>query len=175
MLRLFRRPLTSESPFPASRTLLEDLELAEYLGQFFADPMRYVTGDAEAIRERQEVCKALLENEPLAAALHRLYGACLPFLAAPASSPGSGESLQAFGTLKAIRELWDAANGAAAAVRSCGPLPPALAIGGLNGIPFGSMFAAMHADAAGGERRYRIREGLPQACSGAEELYRTMG
>lgn len=73
MLKLFKKPLCNDKPFPMSETLLDDLEIKEFLSRYFANPAGYITCDVEAINERNKICAALLANEHLAAAFSTLF------------------------------------------------------------------------------------------------------
>lgn len=127
MLRLFRNALKSDSPFPMSKNLLDDLELTAYLRRYFANPVQFVTCDADAIRERNEICEALLKNESITTSLERLYSTSLPFLEPTSLSFVSNDSMQVIGNMIGVRHFWDAVQAVIEAIESCGQLPPVLA------------------------------------------------
>ena len=117
-----------------SPTLLDDLELTEFLGRFFLNPVQYITCDTSAIRERNEVCKALLENKSLMEALQRLYDAAQPLLETAPST--EGEPIQVIHSMIGVRIFRDAVLSVTQAIAACRQLPPAITAlsDGLNGL-----------------------------------------
>ena len=125
LYRLFQTGQISEMPFPVSKTLLDDLELAVFLGRFFDNPAQFITCDAEAIKERNEVCMAMMGNEILTASLQKLYGASLPMLDTAQSF--HSEPIQVVHNMNGVRLFRDAAFAAVKTIKNCKNLPPTLA------------------------------------------------
>ncbi|MCL2709018.1 MAG: hypothetical protein FWF03_07895 [Defluviitaleaceae bacterium] len=116
MLKLFDKPFDGKT-FPASGGLLGDLALEQYLGIFFADPARYLTGDPEAILERNAAIKNLAENRAL-------YDALGDYLAAAESineSARSGADVNPLQSLAPAVGVWRLRESVIAIALSVGP------------------------------------------------------
>jgi len=116
MLKLFEYNLCCE-PFPASENLLDDLELSAFLNRYFVSPMQYITRDPEAIKERHEICKALLSDESLTDAFRQFHDTSLAFMDSSISTENA--PWQTVRNHAGIRLFWDTARGLIGAIAAC--------------------------------------------------------
>ena len=66
---LFNNEHKPKSNVILSENLLDDMEIKEFLHRYFDHPEQYLTCDIDSIKERNEICKALIENDELTVAL----------------------------------------------------------------------------------------------------------
>jgi len=103
-------------------TLFNDLEIADFLKQYFNDSEKYLIDDVSVIKERNDICKELLNNRDLADILLRLFDVSIPIT--DISSISEGEPIQIIRRMNCVKKFFDTATEFIKFIGSTKNLPP---------------------------------------------------